>query len=72
MNVYDLGPWRNLQVFFNVGPGMATRYYTLLLPQRVPPYSDGWHWAKRAGLGGRHAGISPQEEFTDDEDQGAD
>ncbi|WFD36456.1 protein S-acyltransferase [Malassezia cuniculi] len=67
VNVYDLGMLRNLQIFFNVGPGMAKPYYTLLLPIPVAPYSDGWHWSKRAGLGGRHRGIDVQEEFTDEE-----
>ena len=56
-SVYDLGWIRNLQIFFNVGPGMAASYYTLLLPVHVEPYSDGWHWAKCAGFGGQHAGI---------------
>ena len=66
-SVYDLGWIRNLQIFFNVGPGMAASYYTLLLPVHVEPYSDGWHWAKCAGFGGQHAGIMREEEFTDDE-----
>ena len=66
-NVYDCGWRRNLELFFNVGPGMAHSYYTLLLPMRVKPYSDGWHYAKRNGLGGRHAGIAVEEEFTDEE-----
>lgn len=34
---------------------------------RVPPYSDGWHFAKRRGLGGKHAGIDLQEQLTDEE-----
>lgn len=66
-NVYDLGSIRNLQIFFNVGPGMAYQYYTLFLPIHIEPYSDGWHWAKRKGFGGHHMGISRDEEFTDDE-----
>lgn len=67
VNVYDLGYLRNLQIFFNVGPGLKYGYYTLLLPLRIEPYSDGWHWAKSAGLAGRHLGIEKEEEFTDDE-----
>ncbi|PKI83554.1 protein S-acyltransferase [Malassezia vespertilionis] len=67
-NVYDLGRIRNLQLFFNVGPGMMYKYYTLFLPMHVRPYSDGWHWAKHAGMHGRHTGIKVEEEFTDDED----
>lgn len=65
--MYSLGWLRNFQVFFNVGPGMAYSYYTLLLPLKIEPYSDGWHWAKRRGLGGNHDGVAPGEEFTDDE-----
>lgn len=34
---------------------------------RVPPYSDGWHFAKRRGLKGKHAGIELQEQLTDEE-----
>ncbi|WFD26462.1 protein S-acyltransferase [Malassezia nana] len=67
VNVYSLGWRRNFQVFFNCGPGMTYSYYTLLLPLKIEPYSDGWHWAKRAGLQGSHGGIAPEEEFTDDE-----
>ncbi|KDN52919.1 hypothetical protein K437DRAFT_219769 [Tilletiaria anomala UBC 951] len=67
INVYDLGPRRNLELFFNVGEDSKYSYFSILLPIRVPPYSDGWHWAKRRGLGGRHAGIEAVEELTDDE-----
>lgn len=66
-NCYDLGWSRNLKVFFNVGSGMKYTYFTLLLPIRVEPYSDGWHWAKRAGLRGRHLGVEANEELTDDD-----
>lgn len=45
-----------------------TTWLRILLPIRVKPYSDGWHWAKRRGLGGRHAGIESVEELTDDEE----
>jgi palmitoyltransferase len=34
---------------------------------RVPPYSDGWHFAKRRGFSGKHAGIDIQEQLTDEE-----
>lgn len=34
---------------------------------RIPPYSDGWHYAKRRGLNGKHAGIELQEQLTDEE-----
>ncbi|TKY86246.1 hypothetical protein EX895_005071 [Sporisorium graminicola] len=67
VNVYDVGRRRNIQLFFNVGPGSPYGWYTILLPMRVPPYSDGWHFAKRRGLGGKHAGIELQEQLTDEE-----
>lgn len=67
VNVYNLGWLRNLQLFFNVGPGMSYPYYTLLLPRRIEPYSDGWYWAKRSGHRGRHTGIAAEDEFTDDD-----
>ena len=67
VNVYDMGFTRNLQIFFNVGRGLKYNYYTLLLPLRIEPYSDGWHWAKSPGLLGHHMGIQKGEEFTDDE-----
>jgi len=65
INSFDLGPRKNLQLFFNVGP---TGYplYTLLLPLRTAPYTDGWGWTKREGLD-RHKGISENEEYTDEE-----
>ncbi|EST04826.1 Zinc finger, DHHC-type, palmitoyltransferase [Kalmanozyma brasiliensis GHG001] len=67
INVYDVGWRRNIELFFNVGPGSPYRWYTILLPIRVPPYSDGWHFAKRRGLNGKHAGIELQEQLTDEE-----
>ncbi|SPO27331.1 uncharacterized protein UTRI_10448 [Ustilago trichophora] len=69
VNVYDVGWRRNLELFFNVGSGSPYRWYTILLPVRVPPYSDGWHFAKRRGLSGKHAGIELQEQLTDEEFQ---
>ncbi|SNX85423.1 uncharacterized protein MEPE_04132 [Melanopsichium pennsylvanicum] len=67
INVYDIGWRRNIELFFNVGPGSPFGWYTMLLPMRVPPYSDGWHFAKRRGLNGKHAGIELQEQLTDEE-----
>ncbi|KAE8225254.1 hypothetical protein CF326_g7898 [Tilletia indica] len=67
LNVYDVGFMRNLLLFFSLGPGSPHSFVTIFMPLRIPPYSDGWHWAKRRGLGGRHAGIVPVEELTDDE-----
>ena len=68
INVYDMGWVRNLQIFFNTGRGLDYGFYTLLLPQRIEPYSDGWHFAKNPRLSGCHSVISREEEFTDDED----
>lgn len=67
INVYDVGRMRNLQLFFNVGTDSPYPYYTILLPVQIPPYSDGWHWAKRRGLSGKHAGIAAEEQLTDEE-----
>lgn len=82
-NVYDLGSRAtNLELFLynkdvqesqgpNVGSVSALRslkkWVSLLAPVRRLPYSDGWHWAKRKGLGGVNAGIVEDEELTDDE-----
>lgn len=49
-------------------PEQKDDFTHVFLPIRVAPYSDGWHWAKRRGLGGRHAGIESVEELTDDEE----
>ncbi|KAI0272925.1 zf-DHHC-domain-containing protein [Russula aff. rugulosa BPL654] len=65
-NSYDLGKMNNLRLFFNVGIG-GYPIYTLFLPLRVPPYTDGHSWARRQGLD-RHHGIQVGEEFTDEED----
>ena len=40
--------------------------YTLILPLRVPPYTDGRSWARRHGLE-RHQGVRAEEELTDEE-----
>lgn len=66
-NVYDLGRRKNLSLFWNLTPTRST--FHALLPYHFPPYSDGWHWAKRRGLGGYNWGVSADEEFTDDEEQ---
>ncbi|KAH9080672.1 zf-DHHC-domain-containing protein [Lactarius deliciosus] len=65
-NSYDLGKFKNLQLFFNLGPD---RYpiYTLLFPFRILPYTDGRSWARKPGLE-RHRGIYVGEELTDEED----
>ncbi|KAI0036456.1 zf-DHHC-domain-containing protein [Vararia minispora EC-137] len=66
VNSYDLGNVKNLQLFFNVGMGRYP-WYTLVVPLRVPPYTDGSSWARRPGLD-RHSGIRAEEELTDEED----
>ncbi|KAH9042253.1 zf-DHHC-domain-containing protein [Lactarius pseudohatsudake] len=65
-NSYDLGKFENLQLFFNLGPD-GYPIYTLLLPFRILPYTDGRSWARKAGLE-RHHGIYVGEELTDEED----
>ncbi|RPD72440.1 hypothetical protein L226DRAFT_467107 [Lentinus tigrinus ALCF2SS1-7] len=67
VNCYDLGYLKNLQLFFNVGPG-GYPYYTLLLPLRIEPYTDGWSWARKQGYDA-HRGVRPGEELTDDDEE---
>ncbi|GLB40770.1 putative DHHC palmitoyltransferase family protein [Lyophyllum shimeji] len=67
VNSYDLGPRRNLQLFFNLGEA-GYPIHTLLLPLRLAPYTDGRHWARREGFE-RHAGVRRGEELTDEEDE---
>jgi len=66
VNSYDLGKAKNLQLFFNVG-GNRFPLYTLLFPFRIPPYTDGRSWARRAGYDS-HVGVKPGEELTDSDD----
>ncbi|KAI0259805.1 zf-DHHC-domain-containing protein [Gloeopeniophorella convolvens] len=66
-NSYDLGKLRNLQLFFNIGPD-GYPLYTLFLPLRVPPYTDGRSWARKPGYE-RHHGVRIGEELTDEEDE---
>ncbi|KAJ6582862.1 DHHC palmitoyltransferase-domain-containing protein [Mycena vulgaris] len=67
VNSYDLGKRKNLELFFNVGAG-GYPFYTLLLPLRVRPYTDGRAWARRAGCeADGHGGVRRGEELTDDE-----
>ncbi|KAI0707044.1 zf-DHHC-domain-containing protein [Earliella scabrosa] len=67
VNSYDLGYRRNLKLFFNVGPD-GYPYYTLLLPLRIEPYTDGRSWARRPGFD-RHLGLRPGEELTDEDEE---
>jgi palmitoyltransferase len=46
---------------------LSSPIYTLFLPLRVPPYTDGRSWARRAGME-RHHGVDLGEELTDEED----
>ncbi|KAF8643163.1 hypothetical protein AX16_009206 [Volvariella volvacea WC 439] len=66
INSYDLGKRKNLQLFFNIGPD-GYPLYTLILPLRILPYTDGRAWARRAGYE-RHHGIRRGEEMTDEDD----
>ncbi|PWN21149.1 hypothetical protein BCV69DRAFT_282647 [Microstroma glucosiphilum] len=46
-------------------------YYSLL-PVRYPPHSDGWHWPKRRGTGGRAmlgVGLEEEVEFSGGEEE---
>lgn len=66
VNSYDLGKRKNLELFFNVGKD-GYPLYTLLVPLRIEPYTDGLSWARRSGLE-RHGGIRVGEELTDEEE----
>jgi len=65
-NSYDLGRRKNLQLFFNIGKD-GYPLYTLFLPLRVPPYTDGRSWARKQGLE-RHRGVRVGDELTDEDD----
>ncbi|KAL0953314.1 hypothetical protein HGRIS_004561 [Hohenbuehelia grisea] len=67
VNSYDLGKLQNLIYFFNVGED-GYPLYTLALPLRVPPYTDGRSWARREGYESHH-GVRQGEELTDEEDE---
>ena len=49
---------------------MAQRspWYTLVLPLRTLPYTDGRAWARKPGHE-RHRGVRAGEELTDEEDE---
>jgi len=66
VNSYDLGAKKNLALFFNIGSG-GYPWYTLIFPFRIPPYTDGYHWARRQGHAS-HGGIEEGEELTDTDD----
>ncbi|KAA1469854.1 zf-DHHC-domain-containing protein [Dentipellis sp. KUC8613] len=66
VNSYDLGKWKNLKLFFNIGPE-GYSWTTLVLPLRIQPYTDGRSWARRPGHD-RHHGVRQGEELTDEEE----
>ncbi|KAF8869537.1 DHHC palmitoyltransferase-domain-containing protein [Mucidula mucida] len=66
VNSYDLGKLQNLRLFFNIGP-TGYSHWTLFVPLRVQPYTDGNAWARPAGYE-RHRGVREGEELTDDEE----
>ena len=43
-------------------------WYTLVLPLRTLPYTDGRAWARKPGHE-RHRGVRAGEELTDEEDE---
>ncbi|TDL20767.1 zf-DHHC-domain-containing protein [Rickenella mellea] len=65
-NSYDLGVRKNFEYFFNIGRN-GYPLYTLILPLRIMPYTDGRAWARREGYD-RHAGVKPGEELTDEDE----
>jgi len=65
VNSYDLGFKKNLALFFNIGEGRYP-WYTLVFPFRIPPYTDGYHWARRQGHISH--GVQYGEELTDTDD----
>ncbi|KAG5634672.1 hypothetical protein H0H81_001135 [Sphagnurus paluster] len=66
VNSYDLGKRRNLQLFFNIGEA-GYPLYTLFIPFRISPYTDGRSWARRDGYE-RHHGVRRGEELTDEDE----
>lgn len=65
LNPFDLGVRMNLKLFFNVGIAGRPGWYTILLPIRTPPSSDGWTWPKRPGW--ENQVIDLTDELTDEE-----
>ncbi|OBZ66166.1 putative palmitoyltransferase ZDHHC16 [Grifola frondosa] len=67
VNCYDLGKGKNLEAFFNIGTD-GYPFYTLILPLRIMPYTDGHHWARKEGYES-HRGVRRGEELTDEDDE---
>jgi len=65
VNSFDLGWKKNLVLFFNIGRSGYSSW-TLFLPVRCSPYTDGWSWARRPGMS-RHSGINDEDELTDED-----
>lgn len=42
--------------------------YSLFLPLRIEPYTDGYSWARKAGLDS-HSGMRQGEELTDSDEE---
>ena len=42
-------------------------WYTLIIPLRIMPYTDGRSWARREGFD-HHRGVREGEELTDEDD----
>jgi hypothetical protein len=57
----------NLIDVFLYYPIMSSSLYTLVLPLRIMPYTDGRAWARREGYE-RHHGVRQGDELTDDDD----
>ncbi|TPX35731.1 phenylalanine---tRNA ligase [Synchytrium microbalum] len=51
INEYDLGRRRNFAIFFNIGK--KYKWWTILLPMRVPPLGDGTTWLTSRTLSSR-------------------
>lgn len=57
-----------LVTLLNSGTHICSPLYSLILPLRLQPYTDGRSWARRPGYH-RHGGVREGEELTDEEDQ---
>lgn len=65
INSYDLGRRKNLKLFFNLE---EYPLYTLIIPLRLQPYTDGRSWARKDGYE-EHGGVRRGEELTDDDEE---
>jgi palmitoyltransferase len=67
VNPFDLGVRGNLKEFFNTGRVGRWGWYTVFIPLKIPPASDGWSWPKRPGWENQVLPLA--EELTDEEDE---